>query len=55
MEQRCSFCRFWKLTDDDEGVGECRFAPPILQPGLNPMRGFPVTLEDDWCGKGEFE
>ena len=62
MEQRCELCRFWPGYEYSP-VADCRrhapvvFRQPIAWRGngvtLGPVRNWPQTGRDDWCG--EFE
>lgn len=66
---RCDGCRFWRRSHEATGRGtrhgQCRSDPPrlietLLEPSqdgepvdLRAATRFPVTGEDDWCGRFE--
>lgn len=56
----CKTCRFWLWDDTDKRLlGFCRRYPPL--PGdyndsesSVTQTGYPMTLEEDWCGEHQF-
>ena len=55
----CGSCKFWEQLCDKSPDGYCRINPPVilLFPGRDPDEQvetrWPVTMEEDWCGKFE--
>lgn len=49
MTRKCETCQWWESEeipgqDNGKRAGNCRRYPPDV-------RGFPVTLGQDWCGE----
>ena len=66
-QESCASCRFWRRdkTTVVYETGYCRLNPPTIvgayihehKPGMDKnlidATNFPVTFDDDWCGKWE--
>jgi len=53
-EPTCYECRYWdKVTSypDKRNSGLCRIHPPVRNDTDHDDWGWPVTYDEDWCGK----
>lgn len=51
----CVDCRYWQPSQSERSKGQCRRRAPVLaEPPSpyekNPMRIWPSTRDNDWCG-----
>lgn len=48
----CQDCDYWEKRDDLSG--QCRRNAPLFNSRQHdePLRMWPITLVDDWCGAG---
>lgn len=49
--ERCDRCYFWERSKETNRArrGDCRVEPPAAVNGV--MGHWPVTNEDEWCGR----
>jgi len=54
VERTCYECRYWdKVTSypDKRNSGLCRIYPPVRNDTDHDDWGWPVTYDEDWCGR----
>ena len=54
MTRACQSCQWWDATThwhDKRNSGLCRIYPPVRNDTDHDDWGWPVTYDEDWCGK----